>query len=415
MKMILKLPILAMLLVAGICIHAQQENTVFRQFAEKQSGLFNKAYESRDLEKYHTLLDEWNAKFSDLTNEEKRKFSNYSINALYNLSCTYALLGKKQQALDYLEKSIQQGYSNYQHIQADKDLDGLRAEPRYVSMIRPLRETGDYLYILKKAGAYNHGDRRPLPAFTYQSASAPELIALQKAFNLDSVAGSGNELSKVLNLLHWVHELIPHDGNHENPVVKNAMSMIAVCKKDDRGLNCRGLATVFNEACLAVGFKSRMVTCLPKDSLGTDPDCHVINMVYLPLAKKWIWADPTNDAYVMNEKGEVLGIAEVRRSIIEGRQLILNPTANWNHRQSTTKENYLYHYMAKNLYILQCPVSSAYDIETAAAGKTIEYIQLNPLDYFRQTPDKTQRTGSQSGTTYIYYNTNNPDTFFQIP
>jgi hypothetical protein len=413
--MFLKSTVLISLLVVSICVTAQQINTTFRQFAEKQSGLFNKAYESRDVKAYHLLLTEWNGKFSLLTRDEKAQFSQYNINALYNLSCTYALLNRRIEALDYLEKSVRQGYSNYQHIQTDKDLDNLRAEPGYQSIIKPLRETGDYLYILKKGAAYNRNDDRSLPAFTYQSASAPELVSLRRAFKLDSVAGAGNELSKVLNLLHWVHELIPHDGNHENPVVKNALSMIAICKKDDRGLNCRGLATVLNEAYLAVGFKSRLVTCLPKDSLGVDPDCHVINMVYLPSAKKWVWVDPTNDAYVMNEKGEVLGIAEIRQSIIEDRPLILNPTANWNHKQSIIKENYLYNYMAKNLYILQCPVNSAYDIETATAGKTIEYIQLNPLDYFKQTPDRTQRSGKQSGTTYVFYNTNNADVFFQMP
>ncbi len=411
----LKSIVLPILLATFFTAGAQKTDTTFKDFAEKQAALFTKAYQARDLKTYHRLLNDWSKRFDDLPKEEKGQFSHYNINALYNLACTYALLGNKPQALDYLEKSIQNGYTNYQHIQSDTDLDNLRSEARYTSILNPLRETGDYLYILKKAGTYNHNDNRPIPAFTYQTSSAPELVALKKAFNLDSIAGTGNETSKVLNLLNWVHELIPHDGNHENPVVKNAMNMIAICKKDERGLNCRGLATVLNEAYLAAGFKSRLVTCLPKDSLGIDPDCHVINMVYLPSAKKWVWVDPTNDAYVMNEKGELLGIADVRKAIIEDRALILNPTANWNHKESTTKENYLYRYMAKNLYILQCPVNSAYDIETPADGKTVEYIQLNPLDYFKQTPDRSQRTSKQSGTTYVFYNTNNPDAFFQIP
>jgi hypothetical protein len=413
--MYLKAIILSVVMLASIMADAQKKELPFKDFADQQSALFTKAYKSRDVKAYHVLLDEWNKKYNSLTKEEKGKFTQYNINALYNLSCTYALLGNVTKALDYLEISIQSGYSNYQHIQTDTDLDTLRSEQRYISVVKPLRETGDYLYILKKAGSYNYKDDRPVPQFTYQSATAPELVALRKAFNLDSIAGTGNEISRVLNLLHWIHELIPHDGNHENPAVKNAMSMIAICKKDDRGLNCRGLATVLNEAYLAIGFKSRLVTCLPKDSLGVDPDCHVINMVYVPSVKNWVWVDPTNDAYVMNEMGEVLGIQEVRKAIIDDTPLILNPTANWNHKESTIKENYLYRYMAKNLYILQCPVSSAYDIETPGKGKTIEYIQLNPLDYFRQTPDRSQRTSEQSGTTYIFYNTNNPDAFFQTP
>ncbi len=293
--------------------------------------------------------------------------------------------------------------------------EAIRQRPAFKAIVQPLRATGDYLYILQRAKTYNAKDNRPLPAFTYQPASDTNLVALRKGFNLDSIAGQGNDVSKVLNLLHWIHELIPHDGNHENPAVKNALSMIAVCRKDSRGLNCRGLATVLNECYLSMGFASRMVTCLPKDSLGKDPDCHVINIVYVPSLKKWIWTDPTHDAYVMNEKGTLLDIQEVRERLINNQPLLLNPTANWNHRSSTTKEYYLYNYMAKNLYILQCPVNSTYNYETPERGKSIRYIQLLPLDYFKQSPAIKESTSAKSGTTYQYYNTNNPTSFWQIP
>ena len=50
--------------------------------------------------------------------------------------------------------------------------------------------------------------------------------------------------------------------------------------------------------------------------------------------------DPTNDAYVMNEKGELIGINEVRNRLINDQPLELNPDANWNHRTSqSTKGN----------------------------------------------------------------------------
>ena len=169
----LKSNILPILLAMFFTADAQKTDTTFKDFAERHAALFTKAYQSRDLKTYHLLLDDWSKRFNNLPKEEKGKFSHYNINALYNLSCTYALLGNKSKALDYLEKSIQNGYTNYQHIQSDTDLDNLRAEPRYGPIINPLRETGDYLYILKKAGAYNRNDNRPVPTFTYQSPSAP--------------------------------------------------------------------------------------------------------------------------------------------------------------------------------------------------------------------------------------------------
>jgi hypothetical protein len=271
------------------------------------------------------------------------------------------------------------------------------------------------LEILKKAETYNYSDNRFIPKFTYQSQDNPNLVKTRKDLKLDSIAGNGSELSQIFNLLHWVHDIVKHDGNSNNPTLKNAIDLIKVCKTENRGVNCRMMATILNECYLSMGIKSRFITCLPKDSLGIDKDCHVINMVYSNELKKWIWIDPTFDAYVMDENGNLLGIQEVRERLIKGQPLVLNADANWNRTNLQTKEHYLEYYMAKNLYILECPVNSEYDTETRKQGKTITYIQLLPLDYFKQLPDKTESTDDKTGTTVIKYKTNNPTLFWEAP
>jgi hypothetical protein len=162
-----------------------------------------------------------------------------------------------------------------------------------------------------------------------------------------------------------------------------------------------------------MSIKSRVVTCLPKDSLKIDLDCHVINSVYSESLKKWLWIDPIFDAYVMNEKGELLSIEEVRERLISDKTLILNPDANWNNQSTQTKENYLENYMAKNLYILQRPASSEYNMETNSEGKTYNYIELLPLDYFDQDPQKEEDKREKSNTLWITYKTNNPSLFWE--
>lgn len=269
-----------------------------------------------------------------------------------------------------------------------------------------------YREVLRKATRFNTADPRLVPAFTYQAADAPELVALRKAFKLDSIAGEGNEVSRILEVMHWLHDLVPHDGQHGNPVVKNALSMVAECKRDHRGLNCRGLATVLNECYLALGFKSRFLTCLPHDS--TDTECHVINIVWSNDLKKWIWVDPTHDAWVMDTEGNLLGPWDVREHLIAGRPLILNPDANWNHRQSSVREEYLYNYMAKNLYRFECPVYSCYDTETSGDGKRVEYMELLPLHHHTQKPDVDERKAG-SGNTVVTYRTNDPGRFWAAP
>jgi hypothetical protein len=200
-----------------------------------------------------------------------------------------------------------------------------------------------------------------------------------------------------------------------NPEVKNAMSMLEACKKGNRGLNCRGLALILNECYLSMGINSRIVTCLPKDSLKIDQDCHVINSVYSKSLKKWLWIDPTFDAYVMNEKGEMLSIEEVRERLINDKTLILNPDANRNNQSAQTKEDYLQNYMAKNLYILECPASSEYNMETKHEGKTYNYIRLIPLEYYEQEPHKFEEKNEKSNTTWSYFKTNNPKLFWAKP
>jgi hypothetical protein len=269
-----------------------------------------------------------------------------------------------------------------------------------------------YLDILKSSGKYNVKVYPNIPNFTYLPPTDSNLIVLRKTFNLDSIAGTGNDANRIINLLHWIHYLVPHDGQHDNPVIRNAMNMINECKSGKRGLNCRGLATVLNECYLSLGIKSRFVTCMPKDT--NDTECHVINMVFAEDLNKWIWIDPTNDAYIMNENGDLLSIQEVRERLISGKPVIVNPDANWNRKGTAVKEEYLLHYMAKNLFWFDCPIDSKFDTETREKGKKINYIRLFPEDYLIQKKP-LEETKVEKGTTFYSYKTTNAELFWAKP
>ena len=403
-----------LLIALSIVAIAQQPDPDFPQFAARQDSLETQAYYKKDIPEYNKQFHLLLARYRRLDPKQQANYKGYCGGGWYNLACTYSLLGKSSIALDCLDSAVKAGWIDYAHTVQDADLVTLRNDPRFTRILQPLKETYDYLYIIGKADKFNPADNRPIPAWSYQPVTDSNLIALRKGLNLDSIAGGGDDVTRVLHLMHWMHDLIPHDGNRNNPVVKNAMSMIAVCKRDHGTLNCRGLAIALNECFLALGYHSRYVTCLPKDSLGIDPDCHVIDMVYIPSLKKWIWVDPTFDAYVMNEAGEPLGLEEVRQRLIDHRPLILNPDANWNHRNGESKDYYLYTYMAKNLYRLECAVNSCYDLETHTPGKEIAYIELLPLDYFKQAPDKESYEGSDKVHTDVYH-TNNAAAFWAHP
>lgn len=271
------------------------------------------------------------------------------------------------------------------------------------------QEKQDYFKILKNGAYYNKHDSRKVPAFTYQSANDPKLVALRDKYRLDSIAGNSNEVVRVLNILHWVHNTIPHDGVSLAQIKSyNADYILNLSKENKIGVACGELATVLNDCFLAMGWKSRKVYCYPRDSLENDPDSHVINIVYLESKKKWIWVDPTNDAYIMDTNGALLDIDEVRKKIIANRPLIVTPEANLNGGLSVTQEEYIA-YMQKNLYIFCSPVSSEYDYETPAPGKVISYVYLLPLDYLNQRPFHSEENSKE------IYKINNPDVFWQSP
>jgi hypothetical protein len=404
-------------LFLGNCLIAQTTaSEKMEGFVANKAENWQASYENKDTKTYATLLKEYVALYNGLDSISKQDYLGTTISAHYTMACLYAMANNKKEAFAFLNKTIAagSGYYDYKTLATDPDIDNLRNEPEFQKTLANMKELGDYLSILKKATKYNLADNRPLPAFSYQQSDNANLTALRKGFNLDSIAGQGSDVLQILNLMHWVHDLVPHDGMNGNPEVKNALSMLEVCKKDSRGLNCRGLALVLNECYLSMGIKSRIVTCLPKDSLKIDQDCHVINSVYSETLKKWLWIDPTFDAYVMNEKGEMLSIAEVRERLINDKTLILNPDANWNNQSAQTKEDYLENYMAKNLYMLECPASSEYNMETSSEGKTYNYIRLLPLDYFEQKPDKEEDKREKSNTTWITHKTNNPNVFWEL-
>ncbi|MDE6300869.1 MAG: transglutaminase-like domain-containing protein [Muribaculaceae bacterium] len=207
------------------------------------------------------------------------------------------------------------------------------------------------LEILKESPAYK-GDTIQKPEFVYAQPSDSLLRLSRERFNLDSIAGNGDEISRIKNLLYWIHNNIEHDGsNGLAPGARNLRNTYDCSKRDSCGYNCRALAICLTEALLAEGIPARYLTCESKN-WDTDNDCHVICVAWSESLGKWIWIDPTFAAYVTDENGLLLHPGEVRYRLQHDMPLILNDDANWNNRYKEDQEHYLDEYMAKNLYIM---------------------------------------------------------------
>lgn len=208
------------------------------------------------------------------------------------------------------------------------------------------------LDILKEAPAYAR-DGSMILRFRYAEPNDSMLILTREHFNLDSIAGNSDDISRIKNLLYWVHNNIRHDGsNGLAPGPRNLRNTYESARRDSCGYNCRALAICLTEALLAEGITARYITCLPK-AWETDNDCHVICVAWSESLGKWVWVDPTFAAYVTDENGTMLHPGEVRYRIQNDLPIVLNSDANWNNEFEETKEEYIDSYMAKNLYILE--------------------------------------------------------------
>lgn len=308
-------------------------------------------------------------------------------NFYYNYACVLAMSGDKRKALDryeqFVDHTIGARECNYAwSAEQDSDLDAIRSDKRFKAAAARLKEWCDYAHILRHAAPYVGQQCDTLPEWRYAAPNDRELVRVREYFQLDSIAGAGDELSKIKNILRWVHDNIEHDGSSPWPEHRNSIAMYELCKREGRGINCRMLAMVLNECYLSMGLKSRYVTCMPRTMVS---DCHVINVVYSNQLDKWVWVDPTFNAYLTDDNGEMMSIDEVRECIRSGRKCHLNDDANWNNRSKQTYENYIEYYMAKNLFVLQCRSVSEWAAESdeKQAGEW-RMVTLVPSDYYEK-------------------------------
>lgn len=125
--------------------------------------------------------------------------------------------------------------------------------------------------------------------------------------------------------------------------------------------------------------------------------------------------DPQDNAYVMDEKNNLLSIAEVRHRLIEGKPLKLNADANY-HGKADDINDYLYTFMAQHLFRMICPVNSEFSSQTRTRGKVMQYVELLPAASKDPEVDGFEtNVNSKTGVQVITYHTNNEHLFWQHP
>ena len=96
---------------------------------EEAQDIFNQGIEQLNAKKF----DEAVAAFKKIA--DKLPKEGVGITSAYNVACAYALKGEKATALVWLETAIDNGFTKFDHIEKDTDLDSLRDEPKYKELM----------------------------------------------------------------------------------------------------------------------------------------------------------------------------------------------------------------------------------------------------------------------------------------
>ena len=190
----------------------------------------------------------------------------------------------------------------------------------------------------------------PLPASgAGESIEMPDYTSY---FRLDTVVQEGmSTWEKSLAIGRWVSSHTPHANQKARPAAKDAITLWEFIQHKEPAFNCRYHSFFAMQLLRSVGVEARVLTCLPKDD--NDPDCHVVNIVYLPEYQKWAMLDTDQSMYATDAEGTPLAPWEMREYYAQDKTFTL-----WyNYESPDQGMDYYRSYMAKNTYAFASPTS----------------------------------------------------------
>jgi hypothetical protein len=232
--------------------------------------------------------------------------------------------------------------------------------------------------------------------FTYAAPTDENLARLRKLYDLDSIAGQGPEVQRMINLMRWVYQLTGHANEPEIPKELTAFNLIRLAKDEHMQINCYMKTIILNEVYLAMGWPSRQTHLLPSEK--EEVESHFIASVYASSLGKWIMMDPDMGTYVTDENGTILGVSEIRSRMIAGRPLQVKDVDDTG-RLARAREgwsnfvrgvDYLWFY-SEFLFKIRCPQRSLFNQASEPNRVMVELIPDGYREHLLQEPRTDER------------------------
>ena len=221
--------------------------------------------------------------------------------------------------------------------------------------------------------------------FQYADPTDADLKKLRETYDLETVAGQGSETDRIINLTSWVYQLTGHANEPQIPKELNAFNLIRLAKAEHMLINCYMKTIILNEVFLAMGFSSRQTHLLPHSK--EEEESHFITSIYSRTLGKWILMDPDFGVYVMDEKGNILGVAEIRSRLIAGEPLVVKDVVNtgrsglakaWENLKNFIDGSDYSWFLSDFIFKIRCPQISMFD---QASIPNRMYFELIPDAY----------------------------------
>lgn len=268
----------------------------------------------------------------------------------------------------------------------------------------------EWLDILKKYPSFSAEDREyPIDIkFYYSSPIDDNLRKLRIMYGLETIAGKGSEIDRIINLMSWVYSLADHANEPEIPRERNAFTLIDIAKVEHKQINCYMKTIILNEVYLSMGFYSRHAHLLPHTN--EEQESHFITSVYSNSLGKWILMDPDFGVYITDENGNILGVTEIRRRLIGGEKMKIKHVGRnlfsklqINFGNFITGTDYLW-FLSAFIFKIRCPKNSMFDQES-------EPIRV----YYELIPDTYKKEQKITNKSKEIYYINNEVLFWQKP
>jgi hypothetical protein len=197
-------------------------------------------------------------------------------------------------------------------------------------------------------------------------------------FQLDTLyPENATTWEKTVAIGKFVSSNIPHANQRKWPKDVNAIGLWEYIKEVEPAFNCRLHSIFAFELFLSADIKARYITCMSEDK--DDPDCHVVNEVWLPELNKWAMVDTDMGGhYVTDKNGTPLSLQEMREHYISGEKMLIYPAFG-----KAQKDKDYYAYMAKNTYWFSCWGTLSYyqeDYKVEGIDRN-SYVNLIPSGY----------------------------------